>query len=109
MNNTLFSDHLAPKINTLTMLTRSPHIWRVSYINVGRRRISLEYVGTIVAEDKMSPVNIRLADGKMLDLAGFHEYAKTIWPQSEQDTKTGETEHKTLAVDNAAMGAKGGL
>ena len=85
-----------PPINAIVALAGKPNLFRVGYINPGKHRITLEYVGTLVDD------YILMVSGEKLSGDAFNEYCADRWPV-EQPKRT------TLAVQNGVMGASGGL
>lgn len=88
-----------PPINCITSLAGRPELWRVGYVNPGKGRVTLEYVGRIVGPDK-----IMLKDGSEVSTIAFDEYRACHWPMAHDRPKS-----VTLAMQNGVMGAKGGL
>lgn len=91
-----------PLINAIVALPGKPDLYRVSYINSGKQRITLEYVGTRVHGPEDSIGSVQLQSGSILSGDAFSAYCADRWPV-EQPKRT------TLNVQNGVLGASGGL
>jgi len=100
---------VAPAINTLTIMNGV--LWRVSYHNPNKCRVTTEAVGVIVKsdpKDQDSPNVVKLlATGKIYTQEAFEAFRRATWPLAHE--KDRNPKNTTLGVKSGRMGAKGGF
>lgn len=108
MNNEQFKTLIAPLEGQITALANQPHIWRVSYVNPGKQRLSLEYVGTVVKPDTgKGDGRIHLVTGETVSVEEFEQVRRRRWPMPHEEETN--PQNPTLGVQNGVMGQKGGF
>lgn len=87
----------APKINTIVKFGGC--LYRVSYVNVGKERVTFECLGYF-----LNNTQLKLMNGKVLYVEKFDEYRRKTWPLAHETGRN--TANVTLSVDSIASKQK---
>ena len=94
-----------PPINYFAVI--GPAVWRVSYVNLGQKRISLELVAVGVGKDGDMPILKLVATGETITGEQLEALRRERWPMAHEEGRN--PANATLGVKNGVMGGIGGF